>query len=137
MIEVKLKLDMSGLSNLDNKVKARLARGVSHGSEVLKENILEDHGLGSHSKDRWERKSGEFARGTQQMPVTIDGDEIKAGVITRVDYAVPLEEGHDIKVGGKTVGHVQAYPAYGPALENKELQDEILDIVADELSKEF
>ncbi len=128
MIDVKIKLDMKELSGLDVETKTALAKGVSHGSEVIKEHALEDHGLGAHSKQRYVRDTGELNRSIQQMPVKIEGGEIKAGVIARKDYAAPVEEGH---------GNAAAYPFMEPAIESKEVQDEILDIIADELSKVF
>ena len=137
MIDVKLKIDLGELAGLETAAMKAFARGISHGSEALRDHALKNHGLEAHGEQRYIRRSGELNRSIKQMPVTIVGYEIKAGIIATKKYSQWVEEGHDIKRGGVKIGEASPYPYMKPAMDDKKVQEEIEDIIADEVEKVF
>jgi len=134
-IKVNIKVDFKELKAVERNVKRAMMRGVERGSEYFMEHARDDHDQDAHSKGRFQTRSGQLISGIRVMPVMEEGDALVGGVISYKDYSAPVEEGHDIKRGGKVLGHAQAYPFMMPAIEDKETQQKFLDELVREVKK--
>ena len=135
MIDVKIEVNFDGLAEVKQGLVKAIVRGIERGAEVVQAHARDDHDQDAHSKDRFQTRSGRLIQGIRIMPVAIEGDEFHGGVISIADYSLYVEEGHDIKWGGKVVGHAPAYSFMKAAIEDKEVQQEFFECIAYEVEE--
>lgn len=136
-MNVKVKIDLTGLKAVKEDIEDGAIMGIERGSERFLEHMRDNHGPGSHSSQRFITRTGMLLQGTRIMPVAKEPDRITGGVISYPDHAAPIEEGHDIIRNGKKVGEAPAYPYMGPALDDDETVQKFMDTLAREVEKKL
>lgn len=138
---LKLALDISEvIRRLDVKM-SRMISALEKGGDAATGRMLDhakaDHGADAHSRQRFVTRSGNLLDNIEGIPTRVFPDRVEGGIQAIPDYALYVEEGHDIarkgsigKKGKVTFGGIKgtapAYPFIRPVKDNEEVRRGII-----------